>query len=260
MITEALIALAGVQVAYIHAGPPANEAKATVVYVHGNLGSYRWFTEAMEIPGVRTLAPDMPNFGRSERIDTHAINDYASFVTRFIEEVADGPVVLVGHSLGGAVSMGVATSRPELIRGLLLVDSAPPEGLATPEAYHPVIEGYRQDEAQLRAALKTVVPTLEDDAWFDRLVEDAQRMKGEAYVGHAVELGRADCTNATSTYRGPALVVRGGQDMLITTDMARRTAEAFNTELREYPDVGHSIMVEAPQQFVQLVQEFVEQL
>lgn len=260
MVVEAMIALAGVQVAYIQAGPPADEAEATVVYVHGNLGSYRWFTEAMELPGVRTFALDMPNFGRSEHIETHSITGYASYVIRFIEEVAGGSVVLVGHSLGGAVAMGVATSRPDLVRGLMLVDSAAPEGLQTPAAYHPAIEAYRENEAQLRAALKTVVPTLTDDEWFDRLVEDARRMKGEAYVGHAVELGLIDFSSVTSNFTGPTLVLRGGQDLIITSDMAKRTAEAFDAEFREFPEIGHSIMVEAPQRFREIVREFVGQL
>jgi pimeloyl-ACP methyl ester carboxylesterase len=257
---ETKVTLDGVDVAYAEAGPTADEAKATVLYVHGNLGSYRWFTGAMEIPGLRTLAPDMPNFGRSQHMAPHSIGAYGSHIVRFIEEVAGGPVVLVGHSLGGAVSMAVATSRPDLVRGLVLVDSAAPEGLQTPEAYHPAIEAYRTDEAQLRAALGTVVPTLNDDAWFDRLIADARRMKGEAYVGHAVELGLADFTAAASNYTGPALVIRGGLDALITSEMAERTAKAFDAELREYADVGHSIMVEAPERFRDIVHEFVERL
>ena len=258
-MNETKITLDGVEIAYAQGGPEADRAKATVLYVHGNLGSYRWFTKVMEMPGVRTLAPDMPNFGRSGRIETHSIGGYASHLVRFIEEVAGEPVVLVGHSLGGAVSMAVATSRPDLVRGLILVDSAPPEGLQTPAAYHPAIEAYRTDEAQLRAALKTVVPTLDDDAWFGRLVEDARRMKGEAYVGHAIELGLADFTAATSNYTGPALVLRGELDALITREMAERTAKAFDAELREFDDVGHSIMVEAPERFGAIVHTFAGQ-
>jgi len=259
-MNETNTTLDGVEIAYAEAGPPADQAKTTVLYVHGNLGSYRWFSEVMEIPGLRTLALDMPNFGRSGRIESHSITGYAAHVVRFIQAIAGGPVVLVGHSLGGAVSMAVATSRPDLVRGLVLVDSAAPEGLQTPVAYHPAIEAYREDEAQLRAALKTVVPTLDDDAWFDRLVEDARRMKGEAYVGHAVELGLADFSATTSNYTGPALVVRGGMDLLITAEMAERTAKAFDAELREYADVGHSIMVEAPERFRGIVREFVERI
>jgi 3-oxoadipate enol-lactonase len=42
----------------------------------------------------------------------------------FIEQVADAPVDLLGHSMGGRVSLGVALDRPDLIRSLILMDTS----------------------------------------------------------------------------------------------------------------------------------------
>ena len=39
-----------------------------VVFVHGNIGSSRWFGRVMDVPGCRTVALDMPNFGRSSAL------------------------------------------------------------------------------------------------------------------------------------------------------------------------------------------------
>lgn len=257
---ESAVTIDGVKIHFVSGGEASSGDTPTVLYVHGNLGSWRWFERSMDLVGARTVALDMPNFGRSDRIESHSIPGYGAFIASFVDQLIGAPVVLVGHSLGGAVAMWVATARSGLVRGLLLVDSSPVDGLVTPEAYHPAIEAYRSDEAQLRIALKTVVPTLEDDAWFDTLVEDARRMKAEAYIGHAVELGKADFTAVAGSYRGPALVVRGGLDALVTDEMARRTAEAFGASVRDYPSVGHSIMVEAPDEFSRLVTEFVSSL
>ena len=229
----------------------------TILYVHGNLGSYRWFSRVMNIAGARVLALDMPNFGRSGRIEPHDIATYGEYLTEFIRLVAGPPVVFVGHSLGGSVAMSVACSNPGLVERMMLVDPAPVEGLITPPEHYPAIEAYRHDEAQLRVALKTVVPTLTDDLLFDELVADARMMKGEAYVGHAEELGKADFRAVADRYTGPVLVTRGGQDWLVTSEMAARTAEAFNGSVEEHPSVGHSMMVEAPELFVSTLTRFL---
>lgn len=256
-------------ICYVESGPggtvdAAGDGEAprglTILYVHGNLGSYKWFTRVMEIRGARTIALDMPNFGRSSHIEAHSIAVYSRHVVEFIQAVAAAPVLLVGHSLGGAVAMGVATAEPDLVRGLMLVDSAPVEGLVTPDSYHPVIEQYRQNEAVLRPALKGMVPTLADERFFDELVADARRMKGEAYVGHAVELGKADFSTSAGNYSRPMVFLRGENDPLITADMAQRTAAAFGGEVWEQESVGHSIMAEDPARFRGLVETFARSL
>ena len=249
------VTILGCDLHYVEHAP--EDAGKAVLFVHGNLGSCRWYERVMELPGLRTVAVDLPNCGRSGRIPSHDIPTYGDHVAGFIEAVADGAVTLVGHSLGGAVAMSVACSRPELVDRMMLVDPAPVEGLVTPSEHFPAIEAYRRDEDQLRAALKTVVPTLTDEAFFDQLVADARLMKGEAYVGHAQELGKADFRPLASRFQGPVLVIRGGQDWLVTAEMAGRTAEAFGGTVREYPSVGHSMMVEAPGEFAEAVVRFV---
>lgn len=240
-------------------GDEAREPRTTVVYVHGNNASYKWFTRSMEVPGLRTIALDLPNFGRSGRIDSFEMSTYGEYVSAFIEEVAGGPVVLVGHSLGGAVAMSVACTRPELVDRLMLVNSSPVEGLFTPPERYPFLEALRANEDQYRAALRATAPTLSDDAWFDELFADAYRMNDGAVIGHAETLANADFREQASNYHGPVVVVRGEQDMLITEEMSKRTADAFNGRLRQLPGVGHSVMAEDPQLFISVLVEFIGQ-
>jgi len=50
----------------------------------------------------------------------HLMQELTDFVTPF---TSDGPVFLIGHSLGGILSMMVAAKHPELVRGVVLLDS-----------------------------------------------------------------------------------------------------------------------------------------
>jgi len=234
------------------AGPP-------VLYVHGNTGSRRWYSRVMDLPGCRTIALDLPNFGRSDRLPGEPdIFRYADVLGDFIAAAALDRPVLVGHSLGGAVAMALAAARPELPRALVLVDSAAPSGLKTPESRYPAIEAMRADAELLASALASVAPTLDDPAFLAELVDDARLMAPAAWLGHARALSLFNLSGRLGAYAAPVLVVRGGLDRLITGEMARETAAAFpRARLETLEGVGHSPIVEAPDRFVALLSRFI---
>ncbi|MFP4644097.1 MAG: alpha/beta fold hydrolase [Spirochaetales bacterium] len=231
-----------------------------VLFIHGNTGSKRWFEKVMHIEGARTIAPDMPNFGDSSRIDSADIDVYADYVAEFIRNIdVTSPLPVVGHSLGGAVVISLAIRNPDLVSRLMLVDSAPLDGLKTPEEYYPVIEQYQSNRDLLLQALRSVTPTLDDESFRETLTDDAMRMNPIAFTGNARALERFDYTGQAATFEKPVMVVSGAKDVLITAEMAEATANAFpNGSLTILETVGHSVMVEAPETFISLVEDFLD--
>ncbi|MDO9455659.1 alpha/beta fold hydrolase [Nocardioides sp.] len=100
-----------------------------VVFLHGLFGQGRNFTQvarALE-PELRSLLVDLPNHGRSdwtESVDYVAVADVVAADLR-AGFAADGPVHLVGHSMGGKVAMVLALRHPDLLRRLVVVDISP---------------------------------------------------------------------------------------------------------------------------------------
>ena len=256
-MVEAVIEIQATQVHYVEQGQGT-----PVLYVHGNTGSCRWFGQVMDIPGCRTVALDMPNFGRSGPLPTAPdLDGYADVVADFIRARGLERPVLVGHSLGGGVCISLAARFPDLIRGLVLVDSAAPSGLVTPEERYPAIEMMRTNRVILAQALAAVVPTLKDKGFFEVLVEEAARMAAPAWVGNAQALGRLDYTGTCGAFTGPVLVLWGRRDIIVTEAMARETAAAFpRARLEILEQVGHSAMVEDPVGFAGIVAGFVSDL
>jgi branched-chain amino acid transport system permease protein len=254
---ETFIKIRAVKVHYVEQGEGV-----PVLYVHGNLGSLRWYERVMDIPGCRTVALDMPNFGRSGPLEGEPdIDGYADHVAAFISARALDRPVLVGHSLGGAVAISLAARSPTLIRGLVLVDSAPPSGYPTPVERHPMIEMMRTSRAVLAQALASVVPTLKDEPFFNALVDEAVLMAAPAWIGNAEALGRFDNRGKCGSFPSPVLVLRGRRDIVITEAMARETVEAFpRARLETLEQVGHSAMVEDPSLFTTIVAGFVSGL
>ena len=238
-----------------------------VVLVHGNTGSSLWWTRISDLPDIRLVAPDLPNFGRSDRLDTAEapgasdIDLYADYLIAFVETLGLSRPVLVGHSLGGAVAISALVRRPELWVSAVLVDSAPPSGLVTPEAHYPVIERFKTDRALLRSALGAVCPTMDDPAFLDELTDEALRMNPESFAGNARALARFDRSRDCSAYPGTVTVVWGRKDAIVTEAMARATADSFAEGSLEILDnVGHSAMIEAPAAFREILARAVRNL
>ncbi|WP_210650228.1 alpha/beta fold hydrolase [Nocardioides sp. SYSU D00065] len=103
-----------------------------VLCVHGLGGSssvWRTFADAVG-PSLRVLAIDLPGHGRSPAQGrTMSVAESARVLEGVIDELQVGPVVLVGHSMGAAVSMLTAASAPSSVsRLLLLAPPAPRDG------------------------------------------------------------------------------------------------------------------------------------
>lgn len=231
----------------------------SLLYIHGNTGCSVWWEKVMDVPGYRVISPDMPNFGLSSPLPGKpGIEAYADAMADFIIALGLKGTVAVGHSLGGAVCLSLAARRPELLGGLVLVDSSAPSGLKTPEAYHPAIEAMRMDRAVLAKALGAVAPLPGDPAFFQRLVDGAALMAVPAWIGNAVALSSFDVTGKLGGFTKPVLVIRGANDYLITDAMARETAAAFpGSRLETLEGLGHSPIVEDPARFLALLRPWL---
>lgn len=104
-------------------------APATLVLVHGSWhGPWAWekVVPLLEAQGVKAIAPRLPSMDRTreERGDLH---DDAAVVKQAIA-AAGGPVVVVGHSYGGAVVTEAAAGEPAVQRVVYLCALVPDEG------------------------------------------------------------------------------------------------------------------------------------
>jgi pimeloyl-ACP methyl ester carboxylesterase len=117
----------GGPVHWIDFGGPADGSP--IVLVHGLGGSHlNWVRvgPALAERG-RVYALDLPGFGLSTSgRRTASVQANAAILTRFVQEIAGAPAVLVGNSMGGMVSLLATDTRPESVAGLVLVDPSLP--------------------------------------------------------------------------------------------------------------------------------------
>lgn len=111
----------------------------TIVLVHGLGGStINWDAVGGEFARFgRTVALDLPGFGLSPALRDWTLDSYFTALCEFIETVGNGPVTLVGNSMGGLISETVAARRPDLVSNLILVSPATPPVAPDPRIHWP---------------------------------------------------------------------------------------------------------------------------
>lgn len=97
-----------------------------LLIIHGLFGSARnWGVIAKRLSEHRQVVTvDMRNHGSSPWFETHSYQDMADDLAQMIRSL-DGPVDVVGHSMGGKASMILALQTPELVNRLIVADIAP---------------------------------------------------------------------------------------------------------------------------------------
>jgi len=231
-----------------------------LICIHGNFGSFRWFKTILgRISNFRTIALDLPNFGFSDRTEP-TFENYVSAVEEFVEKLQLKDVVILAHSLGGAIGMKLALKRPDLVKSLILVDPCPIDGLPTPTENLPYLELYGRNRSVLRRSLYGLLRNVKDRKFVERLVDDALRMNPKAIYAHAEELGRFDLTGQTGNYCVKTLLVWGDMDPLLTREQMEKTCKALKARLVVFNNVGHTPFVEASDDFLKSIEPFLREV
>lgn len=138
-VTSSIIRTARVATNVVMSGP---RDATTVVFIHGNCSSARFFEQTMaSLPsGIRAIAPDLRGYGRTERapIDaTRGLRDFSDDLAELLRrpelDIA-GPVHLVGWSIGGGVAMQLAMDHGDLVKNIVLEATMSPYGFGGTKA------------------------------------------------------------------------------------------------------------------------------
>ena len=140
-----------------------------VVFLHGLFGRGKNFSMIAKglQPEFRSLLVDLPNHGQSEWTEELNYLELADHVAEHLMSgfAADGPVDVVGHSMGGKVAMVLALRHPELVRKLAVIDISPVGSGSGRSEFHHLLDalaGVDIESAQRRSdvdtALKDSIP------------------------------------------------------------------------------------------------------
>jgi 3-oxoadipate enol-lactonase len=188
------------------------------------------------------------------------IADHISDAIAVIKAYAQGPVVFVGLSIGGLIAQGVAASRPDLLRGAVLSNTA--AKLGTADSWNARIAAVQEggcaaiaDGVMGRWFGPDFLASAELPLWRNMLA----RMSSAGYIAACHALAGADFRAETARLTLPALMIGGALDGASPPEVVKETANMIaGAQYVCIPNAGHLPCVEAPAAWAAHVSPFLK--
>ncbi|MET0027933.1 MAG: alpha/beta hydrolase [Candidatus Thiodiazotropha sp.] len=255
------------------AGNPDNPA---VVLVHGlgDEASTCWDDLFQRLPGdYFVLAFDLPGFGRSSKANVvYSPANYSRLIRQLTRKHVGKAFHLVGHSMGGAISLQYTHDYPDTVKTLTLVD---PAGILHRQAYTKylaplgidrVLNQYNMfDDRKVTNLAGALMSALEKRAPvnMDLLINlepfRTKVLRGEPSAIAGLALVQNDFSRVPETIHQPTLIVWGEQDKIAPVRTGYMLESLIPNARLELIPGGHVAFIEQPQRFYDLLKPQLEQ-
>lgn len=259
----------GIRTHYLEAG-----TGRPLVLVHGGgAGADSWGNWKDCIPlyaqDFHVIAVDMVGFGKSEKPDpagyVYSQTNRTQHMAAFLEAIDLGPVNIIGNSMGGATSLGIAMERPELIAKLVLMGSAGLNINNPDPAAKKALGGYDFTVDGMRKIMKALAgPNYKIDEellhYRHELTLDPETKTALGAIQKVTKSeGLSYSEDAISAVKIPTLVVGGKEDKIAVLARNYRFLELLeNSWGFILPHCGHWVMIERPKEFVSVTKDFFQ--
>jgi len=262
-----------------------------LVMVHGLGGNaLNWMDVGRSLARHhRAVALDLAGFGQTPLYNrSAALGANEALVCSFIEKLFDEPVVLMGNSMGGHISILVGADHPELVSRLVLVDPAVPgvhvrrpepqmlgvmAGLSVPGLAETLLDRRLKSVSAEQLVHETLALVCANPSRLSREIVEAhiqltrerqglgsQNQRAFVQATRSLGLRMADPRfwSRARQVKAPVLVIHGELDRLIPVAAARELVRRVRGwELEVIEGVGHVPMMETPDLFMRVLSDWM---
>ncbi|WP_293574412.1 3-oxoadipate enol-lactonase [Phaeobacter sp.] len=254
--------LGAVQLNYREDGSPSGRP---VVFAN-SLGSdlHIWDEVVARLPqSLRIIRYDLRGHGRSSIPPApYSMGALIRDAEALLDLLEVRDCVFVGLSIGGMIAQGLAVKRLDLMRGLVLSNTAAKIG--TPDTWHKRIDAVRRggiDQIAEDVLGRWFTPAFRKTeacaVWADMLT----RQSSEGYTGCCAAIAGTDFYTPTSGLRLPTLGIAGSDDGSTPADLVRETTNLIpGSKFELIRRSGHLPCVEQPERFSALLKAFLKEI
>jgi len=237
-----------------------------VILLHGWLGSWGLWQETMTYLGqyYRTYALDFWGFGESgKKRDSYAVQDFVGLVNQFMEHLGITQAPLVGHSMGGTVSLSTAIQYPHRVQKVVVIGS-PIVGsslsfLLKMFGRRPIAFVVYKNLWVFRLFYRALAPFYtRDQRWPQMMDRDLSSTTLESFLLSIASLRRTDLRPLLNQVKIPAMGMYGNRDIVVNPDQWKAMAEGIpQAVIKRYDNAGHFIMLDDPKNFMETLRDFL---
>ncbi len=247
-----------------------NSEETAIVFLHGWLMSPQMWAQPMEaLKGkARCLAFWQPGHGKTSAFGSDAtMEQWVDWVIQTLDELSIKTCVLIGHSMGGMVTMNAALKWPDRIKGIVLVSTQDTlwedekrEGFL--QAMDMAAVAWGPEMGQLAADMLLGENFLKSQpAWLGSWINEVAGydLAGIANLGKPI-CYRPDVSGRLKEINVPTLVVHGTADKAIEIFVAREMASRIPGAIfAEMPGAAHCPPLEVPELFTETLSTFLKE-
>ncbi len=237
-----------------------------VILLHGWLGSWGLWQETMTHIGqhFRTYALDFWGFGESgKKRPTFTVSDFVVMVNQFMEQLGIARAPLVGHSMGGTVSLMFAIRYPQQVEKVVVVGS-PIVGsslsfLLKLFGRRPIAKVIHHNLWILRLGFRVLAPLYSrDPRWPDMMNRDLSQTTLDSFLLSIASLRRVDLRPHLQQIGAPVLGMYGDLDVVVSPNQWQPIqAGVPHARIERFKRAGHFIMLDEPQRFTSTLIDFL---
>ena len=212
--------------------------------------------------GLRILRFDKRGHGLSScPAGDYVMDDLVDDAARLLQALGIRDCLFVGLSIGGLIAQGLAARYPELLRAMVISNTAAKIGTA---------EMWGARIAALRAHGIEAIADDIMDRWFAKKfhAESQTELRGwrnmltrtplDGYIGCSAAIAATDFTASTARLTLPTLAIAGNEDGSTPPDLLRATADLIpGSRFEIIDDAGHVPCIEQPEAYARLLNEFI---
>ncbi len=238
-----------------------------VILLHGWLGSWGLWQETMTVLGrsFRTYAMDFWGFGESgKKRDTYRVTDFVSMVDQFMDQLGIQKAPLVGHSMGGTVSLMTAIQFPERVEKVTVIGS-PIVGsslswLLKLFGHRVIAYTIHNNLWILRLGFRLLAPLYSQDPnWPQMMNRDLSKTTFDSFLISIASLRETDLRPDLPKIHVPVMGMYGDRDIVVDPHQWQPLlAGVPHARIERFPTAGHFIMLDEPAQFRARLMDFLE--
>jgi len=238
---------------------PLPRGKSTLLFIHGAGGNKNHWINQFD--GLRkdfnVIVAELPGHGSSSPQGANDVERYAEDTSTIIDTIAPNPPIVIGHSMGGAISQTVALNFPSKITGIVLIGTGC-KLKVLPSILDGLLTNFEETVAMIN---RYAFSKFTDEEMIQLGASEMVKTPPSVLHGDFLACDRFNICNKLTNILHPTLILCGEDDQLTPVKYSKFLSENIpNSNLQIFPEAGHMVMLEKPDEINEAIHQFASSL